>query len=107
MALILNRLPKMSTLVYQPIIEPQRTLSESAFRLAQSEVMPAVPEESIAHAGQLPLIPNVRFAPIGSDDLWTNRPPTRATARRQRFLPVVKATGRTITQQEIDDALDD
>ena len=107
MALNLNNSTKMSILVYQPIIEPQRSFSESAFRLAHTGAMPSISEASIAHAGQPPLISNARFAPIGSDDLWTNRPRARAATRLLRFLPVVKATGRTITQQEIDDALDD
>jgi hypothetical protein len=97
----------MSALASQPVIEPQPAFGESAFRLAHTGAMPSVSVQSMAHVGQIPLIPNTRFAPIGSDDLWANRSPARAATRLKRILPVVKATGRIITQQEINDALDD
>ena len=48
------------------------------------------------------------FAPVASEELLANRrPATTDLHRRKRSLPLVKATGRTIVQAEIDDALDD
>ena len=48
------------------------------------------------------------FAPVASEELLGNRrPATTDLHRRKRSLPLVKATGRTIVQAEIDDALDD
>ena len=48
------------------------------------------------------------FAPVAHDELLENRRPAlAATHRRKRNLPSVMATGRTIVQAEIDDALDD
>ena len=97
----------MSAFHFQPAIEPQRTLGKSPFRLEDIGDMPAVFGEPIAHVGQIPFVRDARFAPIGSEGLWANRPPTVLAARRRRRLPFVMATGRIITQQEIDDALDD
>jgi len=95
----------MSSPHYQPAIEPQRTFGGSPFRLEHSDRMPQTIDRPVSHALQIPLIFSARFAPSGFDALWTKH---RTTERlvRQRHLPVVKATGRIITQQEIDDALD-
>jgi len=92
---------------FQPPIPNQRTLGgpayfrdESQFR---SETFPAPFEGAIVDLNL-----RIHFAPVASDELMENRPKTnRPTPGRKRTLPVIKATGRTITQAEIDDALDD
>lgn len=97
----------MNTFYFQPAIEPQRTLGESSFRLERRGTSPVIFEEPISRVPQTSFAPDARFAPMDSEDLWTNRRPNSGSARPRRRLPVVKATGRIITQQEIDDALDD
>lgn len=96
----------MIALHYQPAIEPQRTFGESPFRLEPAGSMSQVFHQSITRGGQIPFTPGLRFAAAGSDDFWANRCPAGLPAHRRR-LPVIRATGRIITQQEIDDALDD
>lgn len=95
----------MNALQYQPVIEPQRTFGESPFRLEVGGSIPQLYDQLTAPA-QLPFGPGASFAPAATDDLWANRRPVVLSSRRRR-LPVVPATGRIITQQEIDDALDD
>ena len=96
----------MSVLTYQPAIEPQLTLGESPFRIEHAGSIPQIHKWLFKHVEQPPAVFGSSFAPAGSDDLWANRRPLARPSRRRR-LPVVPATGRVITQQEIDDAFDD
>ena len=96
----------MKSLHYQPAIEPQRSFGESPFRLEHAGRIPQMFDQLSARARQLPFVLGASFAPAIRDDLWSNRRTADLNARRHR-LPVVEATGRVITQQEIDDALDD
>jgi hypothetical protein len=93
----------MSANRFQPAIEPQRTLGDSPFRLGPPETLPRLVEGD----RQIAAVWNAHFAPIGAAELWANRYPIIAQGRPRRAFPIVKASGRIITQQEIDDALDD
>ena len=51
----------------------------------------SAPTTPVRHSAQLPIVPSLQ----------------EASYIRRRVLPVIQATGQTITQAEIDDALDD
>ena len=70
--------------------------------MIQTYALPNPQRASLGFAVNLP------FAPMASEDLATNRNRTvRRTARPRRKLPIVRYTGRLITDQEIEDALAD
>lgn len=94
----------MKTFSVQPSIEFNQTLGGSAFRLecaARNET-----ERLGALVGVRLFVGVTAFAPFGSHELLTRRSPSVQVHQRRR-LPVVKAIGRAITQEEIDDAFDD
>ena len=96
----------MKTTYYQPAIEPERSFGDSPFRLQKPEVSISTFERFVRFGVQ-PVFSPHWFSPIGSECFWTNQAPLAVLKQAKRRLPVVKATGRIITQQEIDDALDD
>jgi hypothetical protein len=93
----------MSTFHFQPEIRPQPTLGTSPFRVELPELFITSLETDRRTAGPL----SAPFSPIAAENLWTNQPSRSHQERRRRAFPVVKASGRAITQSEIDDALED
>ena len=87
----------------QPSLEAQRTLGKSSFRFEGLEFLgtwPVPDQQTFVRS-------TVRFAPVADENLWANRPPAVPPNKRRRRYPIVKASGRIITQQEIDDAMDE
>ena len=97
----------MKARTFQPVIEPERTLGASPYAVTVFQGAPLFPALPIACFGQMALGSNTPFAPSAPAELFGNCRPAAQPPKPISSLPVVKATGRIITQQEIDDALDD
>lgn len=97
----------MSAPCFQPAIEPEPTLGGSPFRVTIAGTVSWFTPVPITRFGQLSFGSITPFAPIASDAPWANRTPAVLQARTPRRFPVVRATGRIITQREIDGSLDE
>lgn len=95
----------MTALHCQPAIAPGRTLGESPFRFQLAGTKLEALRPATLQSPRSPFVPDADLARIRADDLWLNRHPASVPTRRK--LPTVAATGRVITRQEIDDAMDD
>jgi hypothetical protein len=89
----------MSTSHFQPEIRPQRTLGSSPFRFERSELFLT----SVKAGRQVAALISSPFSPIAAENLWSNQPSRSQHGRRKQTFPVVIASGRVITQNEIDD----
>lgn len=91
---------------YQPSIEARRALGGSPFRLAGGRELTGVAQMADPQLHVLRRPPAPAFAAVSR---LISPPIVRANEiiHRKRQLPIVRATGRVITQQEVEDACDD